>query len=453
MYISNFSTRVLVSILLSLFATACAKNNYYYEEIEIELDTNGRVVSQHHIAAYYPSGISLNFPGYVIGLEDSSPGRVTYEGDLIIDELAEHGKSIARIANSMRVRYLPFVSHVHRYEGNHYGEGNCALYSIYRNSHRSIVPFCANANDFASQVFEDPQSAYRNSWKAIEIIKEELAREIKTGGYSHMIIAMMGLDTSQEESIRNFKSIAWSIRQTAGEDFKPLFIGITWPSFLDGRWMDPVWETIAYRFKADEADRLGVSWLGVLMHEVIIPLSDQISTNIIAHSFGARALSMATCIGPAISNGGNALSRATGRIDKLIGLGAAFSLERLRDKKIMFYEDINYPNACDRVKTLVITATDYDTALKLVIWADHAGNYKYYKRYCSSLDFPYSISCGVADSEGNIEIPYEVAPRMFYVDTTELMRYEISGTQGGAHSDIFRPEIGRMLWTLLQDGK
>jgi hypothetical protein len=446
----NNILRHSLTLILLILGSACS-NHHYYHEIEQKLGTNGRVTSQHHLSAYYPSGIGLNFPGYIIGLEDSSPERVSHDGDLIIEDPVEAGMDITRISNTMREYYLPFISHIHRYEGNRYGKGNCALYSLYQNAHRSIMPFCDNASDIANHAVDVPRSAFRNSWQAIEVFKQELNRAISSGQYSHMIISMMGLDTAQEESIRNFRSIAWSIRETAGEEFKPLFIGITWPSFLDGRWLDPVWELAAYPFKADEADRLGLSWLGILMHEVIIPLSSQLPTSIISHSFGTRALSMATCVGPAIRNGEMPRVYAEGQIEKLIGFGAAFSLERLRDKSIPFYEDINYPNACDKAKSLVLTTTDKDTAVKLAVWADLAGHHGYYEPYCNSAELPYTIACGKADIEGNLQIPYQTAPQLFYIDTSELMRYAIPGTQGGAHSDIFRPEVGRMLWTILQN--
>ena len=36
-----------------------------------------------------------------------------------------------------------------------------------------------------------------------------------------------------------------------------------------------------------------------------------------------------------------------------------------------------------------------------------------------------------------------------YIDTTRLMKYTMPGTEGGGHSDIYRPEVGRILWTLI----
>lgn len=437
------------STLLALLVVACS-NNHYYRDTEKALGTNGRVTSQHHLAVYYPSGISLNFPGYVVALEDSTPRQAARDGELVIENPTDAGSDIPRITDTMREFYLPFISHIIRYQGERYGKGNCALYSIYRNAGRAITQFCPGMDAELVNASDDPRSAYRNSWKAIDILKREIPREVATGEYSHLIVAMMGLDTSQEESIRNFKDIVWSIRNAAGDEFKPLFIGITWPSFVDGRWADPLWELAAYPFKADEADRLGLSWIGVLLHEVIIPLSDKIPTGIISQSFGTRALSMGACVGPAIRNGAHPIVRATDQIDVLIGVGAAMSLERLRTRKLFLYEDVSYPNACDRVKSFAITTTDHDIAIKYAVWADLAGNYNYFKPMCNDHRLPYSLYCTRADNAGNIELNNGVVPKLIYIDTTELMPFSVPGTQGGAHSDMFRPETGRMLWRVLQ---
>ncbi|MEW8014948.1 MAG: hypothetical protein AB2807_09240 [Candidatus Sedimenticola endophacoides] len=445
--LTNWPLSLLGSLTFLLLFTACGNHHYYYE-IEKELGTNGRVTSQHHLAAYYPSGISLNFPGYVIGLEDGRPEKVSYDGDIVIVNPPGAGRTVELISDTILTHFVPFISHIHRYEGKQYGEGNCALYSLYQNTRQSIMPFCDASNDAATKAVENPRGAYRNSWKAINIIREELVKEVKSGEYSHLIVSMMGLDTSQEESIRNFKSIAWSIRETAHEEFEPLFIGITWPSFFDSRWLDPVWEIFAYAAKADEADRLGLSWLGVLMHEVILPISNQIHTALITHSFGSRALSMATCVGPAIKNGNKLQRRATGQIEDLIGFGAAFSLERFSNRQIPFYEDVNYPDACKNIKTFALTASNHDIAVKFAIWADLAGNYRDFKAHCAS-EHSYSVYCAAADQHGNVKLPPDVDPKLLYIDTTELMRYAIPGTQGGSHSDMFRPGVGRMIWTII----
>lgn len=447
----NPAVRVITGLLFApWFAVIVAcSHHHYYEGVEQRLGTNDRVSVQHHLAAYFPSGLSLNFPGYLIGLEDGAPDTVSHEGELLFEDLPAAGSGVQRIGATMKNEFLPFVSLIHRYSGAPYGEGNCALHSLYQNSHQNLMPFCPGVDATAQRPLRDARDAYRRSWEAMALLKEELQREVASGRYSHLIVAMMGLDTSQEESLRNFRSIAWSIRQSGGEQFRPLFIGVSWPSFFDNRWFDPVWDLLSYPSKADEADRLGLSWLGVLIHELIIPLDKAIPTTIIAHSFGARALSMASCVGPIIRNGIQSRAWSDGQVGELIGLGAAFSLERMNDVYIPFLEDINYPQRCGKVGRLILTASDKDQAVKMALWANLAGNFYHYERYCGSA-LPYTVHCIRAGSDGAIAIPDGPPPKLLYIDATELIQYQVPNTQGGAHSDIFRPEVGRMLWTLLQ---
>jgi hypothetical protein len=39
--------------------------------------------------------------------------------------------------------------------------------------------------------------------------------------------------------------------------------------------------------------------------------------------------------------------------------------------------------------------------------------------------------------------------KVLYLDATKLIRYRAPGTNGGAHSDIFRLPTGRLIWSLI----
>ena len=39
--------------------------------------------------------------------------------------------------------------------------------------------------------------------------------------------------------------------------------------------------------------------------------------------------------------------------------------------------------------------------------------------------------------------------KVLYLDATDLIRYRAPGTNGGAHSDIFRLPTGRLIWNLI----
>jgi hypothetical protein len=422
----------------------------YLAETEAALETSGYYHVLDHISTYYPSGISLNFPGYLSGFEESPSQLVTLgREDLSLDpSMNAQGYTIKRLLGQMKYD-LPYVSHLMRYQGRPYGEGNCALYNLYQSPAAGAVDFCDA--DQRRTIGEDPEYrlTYLRSWDAIEILKERLSEDVASDEYTHLIVAVMGLDTAQEVAVRNYNSIVASIRKTAGNSFRPLFVGVTWPSFFANRWFDPLWEALAYPPIADRADIHGLSWLGVLLHHAVMPLSDRIEVSVVAHSFGARAASMAICVGPAILRPDNkavkALSR--GRIDNFIGLAPAFTLRRFAKYNNLFYEDVHYRDYCPSVKRFIFSASSNDHAFTPVFWSSSVGDHDEMLEYCGQPQ-PTSVSCVPVTDRGEI-IGYDPSAKVVYLDTSRLMKYTMPETKGGGHSDIYRPEVGTLLWTLI----
>jgi hypothetical protein len=443
---------VLSIVLLCGIASCSSSNNSYYADSENALDTSGYYGGLDHISNYYPGAIALNFPGYIVSFEETSRNLVTHgREDVVLDRnVISAGYTVERLLKTLRFD-LPFVSQVMRYEGRQYGEGNCALYSTYHKQGAATITPCDDDPRNAALENHDYGFTFVNSWDAMDILKERLSRDVATNRYTHLVVAVMGLDTAQEESVRNFKSIVSSIRKASDGSFEPLFVGVTWPSFYANRWFDPLWEMFAYPPIADRADILGLSWLGVLLNDVIMPLSDSIEVSIVAHSFGARAASMGLCVGPAIlRDSKQGIERQhPGKVENFIGLAAAFSLRRFVEKDYVFYENIYYENYCPMVNRFVFTASSNDAAFGPAFWNDAVGDYEQMVQYCGQ-EQPVSVACITAMSNGNIE-SYDRDKKITYIDTSPLMLYTMPGTKGGSHSDIYRFEVGKLLWTVLNE--
>jgi hypothetical protein len=439
----------MAALLLSFGVTACSGPSYFAESEEA-LKTSGYFHQLDHVSAYFPGAISLNFHGYVVSIEEARRSLVTTDkAEIRLDQNAlAAGATIERLLKSLRY-YVPFVSQVMRYEGRRYGEGNCALYSLYHNRGASFVNPCTDDPRNAPPEGADYRQTYQRSWDAIDMLKQNLADDVASGKYSHLIVAVRGLDTPQEIGVRNYRSIISSIRKDAGSDFEPLFVGITWPSFFANRWFDPFWEALAYHPIADRADILGLSWLGVLLNDAIMPLGDDIEVSIIAHSFGARATSMAMCVGPAILHGGDRVANDNkgGRIENFIGLAPAFSLQRFVEQDFLFYENVYYRDYCPKVGRFIFTASSNDHAFDPVFWSDAVGDHDYMVKYCKR-EHPVSLACGSATAEGDI-LGYDLSAKINYLDTSELMKYQMPDSKGGGHSDIYRPATGRLLWKII----
>lgn len=447
-------------LALLLLITACSHPRFYAGP-EQQLATDDHFAAQGHFAVYYPSEIALDFPGYVVGLEMTNRAVFPPDSDLLVEPLAHAGSTIARLTRRLLEGspgpdattgegQVPFISHVIRYRGQPLGSGNCALYSVYQSPQPELTEFCDGVRRPRIGDWPHYQSAFADSWEAIDALKEAVQRDAASGDYSHLIVAMMGWRTTQEEAIRNFNSIVRSVHMAAHGAFRPLFIGITWVGPWASRWMDPLAEGVAYANMADLADTLGLSWIGVLANEIVVPLSSRLATAFITHSFGARAATTAVCIGPAIRRDPNKpLQLKPGAIDRIIGFQPAFSLQRFKDKQlIFFYEDIHFPNDCDRARSIVLTTSRHDTATRAILWADLGGNYRYFRSFCRSNSGTIA-SCTSVDLNGNIEGDYDRSMKVLYLDASELIRYRAPGTDGAAHSDIFRLPAGRLIWQLI----
>jgi hypothetical protein len=435
----------------------------YYAEAEYALATHGHFASQGHFAVYYPSEIALDFPGYVVGIEMGDRAALLRDGDLVVDSFVHAGSTVTRLTKELAFgisRFgessghvqdrLPFISQVLRYTGRSQGVGNCALYSLYQSSLPPLMDFCDGDRRPQIENLANYRSAFADSWGAIDVLKDALRNDAASGNYTHLIVAMMGWRTPQEEAIRNFNSIVRTTQLVGKDEFRPLFIGITWVAPWAGRWLDPVIEVLSYGNIAELADRLGLTWVGVLTDEVVMPLAQKLPTTFITHSFGTRSASTAICIGPAIRRDATAVrAPRQGSVDRLIGFQAAFSLQRFKEEPlIFFYEDVYFPNDCDRARVIVLTASRHDQATKSILWADLAGNFRYFKSFCRK-NAGIIVSCASVDESGAIEEEYDARMKVLYLDATKLIRFRAAGTDGGAHSDMFRPPTGRLIWNLI----
>lgn len=452
----------LAGLALIVLIAACSHPRYY-AGAEHQLATHDHFAAQGHFAVYYPGEIALDFPGYVVGIEMTDRAVLPPDSDLLVEPLEHVGSSIARLTRRLREGtpgpdgttgegQIPIISHVLRYRGKPLGTGNCALYSVYQSARPELMDFCDGIRRPEIRDWTHYQSAFTDSWGAIDALKEAVQKDAATGDYTHLIVAIMGWRTTQEEAIRNFNSVARAVHIAAQGAFRPLFIGITWVGPWASRWLDPLAEGFAYGNMADLADTLGLSWIGVLADELVLPLSTRLSTVFITHSFGTRAATTAVCIGPAIRRDKREALRSTeGAVDRIIGFQPAFSLQRFKKEQLVFfYEDIYFPNDCGRARSIVLTTSRHDTATRAIVWADLGGNFRYFKSFCRKNSGTI-VSCTSVDENGNIESEYDKSMKVLYLDATKLIRYRAPGTNGGAHSDIFRLPTGRLIWTLISE--
>ncbi|MBF0141476.1 MAG: hypothetical protein HQL74_14495 [Magnetococcales bacterium] len=158
----------------------------------------------------------------------------------------------------------------------------------------------------------------------------------------------------------------------------------------------------------------------------------------------------------------NHLARNQGtNADLFIGLQGAFSIDRFLVGEGL--EGSPYA-ASSRTKAnkVVLTSSVYDNAVDRAGWADMAGNDKSYNKICGpGNSYNDRINCLTAQETGMVTpsfatetlCPTTASPsscRIDYVLADNLVRYNMVGTGGGAHSDVYRPEMGRLIWEAIK---
>jgi hypothetical protein len=415
------------------------------EPQEIELETDGSTAMLFHSALYYPSAIGLKFPGFIVGIEKSPVEMISQEGDIKIQAIPGSGFSKEELFNEVVDSKILFVSHIIETDGQHYGLSNCALYNAYYRKHQqqplSPINYCDNVNPLEVS----PQNAYLSSWKGMDILKQKIDEQIDQ--YTHVVVITMGWNTVQEEAVRNFNSMMKNLKHAAGDaPFNPLFIGVTWPSQWAAKWLEPIVRAVSFPWKAHDADEVGLTWLGVLLHKTLADVSKPIV--VIGHSFGARATSVAACIGPAITEHETEGKRQNKTIDYLINFQGAYRANRLigkpKDGKLQ------YPDSCkNNVKNIILTSSISDTAMNALFWGNdkYAGDDESYDQQCN--DNQNGVRCGRASKQGNLTIINHSSSHITYINADDLINKKSYLSGGNAHSDIYRSEHGVLLWNLL----
>ena len=453
MPVKNFLSPAL--ILMMLLAAGCARvPERALSNPETALDTGGKTTMLFHSVLYYPGAISLNFPGYIVGIEKSPVEKVAEREDILVRGKPRDGLSRKDAYKQVVGKKILYVSHIIQDLNFPYGMGDCALYNAYvqpgDNETNQLVAPCRGYGVTGPVT---PKRAYKNSWKALDILRASLEGQLKSGRYTHVVVMTMGWNTVQEEAVRNFNTIVKNIRLAAderGEEFAPLFIGVTWPSQWQSDWLGPLYKMVSFPVKAYDADELGLMWLGVLIHDTLpraMEDSRRLPLVIIGHSFGARASSVAACVGPVIYEdaGGHIEREGLGDDSILINLQGAFFIKRLlgqeHDRGLYFHD------MCSSVSRVFLTSSRYDLAMDAMFFGPYAGNNKSYEKFCLG-DKTAGLSCLHADSSGRI-IEKSGLDHIVYINADRLIYQNAYLSGGGAHSDIYRKEHGVLIWDMI----
>ncbi|QVM93995.1 alpha/beta hydrolase [Pseudomonas entomophila] len=350
------------------------------------------------------------------------------------------------------------------------------------------------------------RSLYQESAQALKSLEQNLTRDLTGSRYTHVIVVVMGWNTAQDEAIRNINDITGNLMAAAYEvgqaqksplnrakavrsnqvfqptaekgiyttpktdvldttRFRPLVIGVTWPSF----WSNSFTNFFSYGNKANDADEIGLTWLNMLVNQTVPNALAASKSNAkvvtIGHSFGARAMMRALFSSPALAP---QQAFPQSHVNLAVGLQGAVSINRFTvgDGK----EGAPYRDFAKLQNThIALTASEHDGAAGgPVFWYDPSGSIKSWNLVCgaaapaSSATFDCLKASDTSASPNGLFSLCKVGDshctastlsrgKVSYIDASDgITQFNSPGSGGGAHSDIYRLPMGRLLWRLIE---
>jgi len=511
----------------------------------------------HHIL-HYPRGTALHFPGYIVGIEKADQDEVRgpkHHPELLNGSDEDDGAEVRRKISRDPKTHV--ITHVVSYGRNDeqvkdyavFGDRikSCVVYSAIppdgengtvkadylnattpppgKDGAHGIFEYCETKDDPEKQTGE-ASGPFEDSWRGVAGLRKGLEQDLKDGlkenpesikerrGYSHILVFVMGWNTVQAEAVRNFNSMIGHLldeveaRRMAtkcngkAEDiqavcrFKPLFVGVTWPSDWEISPMLPVGpafvRSISFPNKASDAKEVGMMWLRALLEKAVLPArasvyeddADQPRLMVVGHSFGARAAVAGTLFPSALDTNHGLAAVLDGHWrfrpgDRLIGLQGAYRIDELfidPKKPEMGLKE----NIAETGLRVFMTTSAFDEAVDTAFWGTYAGQAKAFDKVCGDNGteaYRPFVGCRSAHYRS---VPGRTADRLGYgvqrcttvpptrpltnpslaepngddkpvtfVDASAVINCRAAFTGGGSHSDIYRRESARLLWDLM----
>jgi pimeloyl-ACP methyl ester carboxylesterase len=334
---------------------------------------------------------------------------------------------------------------------------------IFFNAYDPAVP--------VDQVYSAGLDAFRGA------LHDRLRDRLELDAVSHILVYCMGWNTDQQESLRNFNSLLLQLQRSfdrlggGGAAFRPLVVGISWPS--EWRWpvVEGLGKLLSYPVKSDDADEVGVTWANLLINDILVSLKRErakqghrVPLVLVGHSFGARVVTRAAVSAPLLG-----LPPSVDGIDMVVGLQGAFSINRFMPGDGL--EGAPYADFTRHAAKFVLTWSSEDTAnpvAAFVTGAKHAGGAPGHQRARErdAVDrFEHYEAQSYTPGPGTFKAPLPTGPGsrawseslrdgavVTYIDASRIVRFEAYGKGGKAHSDIYTAQVADLLRSALVEG-
>lgn len=337
---------------------------------------------------------------------------------------------IVGILDDGRPTLLTHITELTRHEKR--WDGACALFSMYP----TILSKCDGAIPEKAS-----WSALRDSASAIDVLIEQSRA-------THIVLMSTGWNTSQAESLQNYASwideldaVARSSSQQ--EDFRPLFIGVTWESGVEG-----IPSPLSVTFRGNDADELGLTWINAFVNGVVGPSAKRkaIPVAVIGHSFGTRVVGSSVFLPTILPDDWRTPSFAP---SLFIALQGAFPIRRFVDCS---GKEPIWATGSEPATRVLLTTSLHDGANS----TRAAGAYVGGKR---AIEVKGSLQerseCGLTWlGDGHLKPDGELvgpAKKSALIDAKDVVNCQWPHTGGGAHSDVYDAATARFIMDALLD--
>lgn len=316
---------ILVPLVTGLYG--CSTSPTILTEYESRLGVQDELSREFHSSLYYPKGLALQYPGYLVGIQKAAQEKVM--GPAMIfpsfldpapryfddgEKATKWGLGSINLLRKLQTdSKAMFVNHVTRFsfvqDKGPRSSGtsslpytyidSCFLYNAFRsplfsasrsadNSQagartwrdlsgviawkdcRDAPGWEGNSPDLKSNAF------YANGEVAIRALARAAALDLKNDGYTHVLILVMGWNTAQDEAVRNFNDLAGNLLEAARESEAAKIDGMGEPRLpfrplvigvsWPSYWTEGVANVFSYPNKAKDADEIGITWLNLLVN-------------------------------------------------------------------------------------------------------------------------------------------------------------------------------------------
>lgn len=468
-----------------LFVYGCA-NESKLKVPEEQFDTGGNDLSVFHRIAERDQGLGLRFPGFIVGIEKArresiGAGNCSFfrgsgqaydrlDPGAFADE--DYYKDVQRTLNDCKRMFVSNITE-YRFENRsgfpHVEEDiRYSAYDRENNAGEGDAP-----DDVYGRVFD------RGQRELLVELRKRLTEVVEAADskqpYSHILFYSMGWNTDQQEALRNYNSLIMQLLQVIPADtgFRPLFIGITWPSEWSWFAFEGFGKVLSYPVKSRDADEAAILQANPFLYRVLIPLKrkHRLPLILLGHSFGARLMTRAVFSLPTEAQRPAPCYKD---IDLMIALQGAFSVNRFIAGAGR--EGSPYRDFSDHARKFVLTWSEHDAANPLaafVTFARHAGGEPGYERSREAPDVfeQFKIRSRHAGSDGDCRFKnhyemcfrdvvsesaeansaawrqsFRIRDRVSMVDASGIVFRQPHNKGGKAHSDIYSPAVAGFIW-------